>query len=128
MCFDESVQLTSETRHPLPARRANRPAMTLNINGKVPPICFYLCNRLRGWRQVNVTHQRINATLPSKCGSWWMSTSPRRNGSGWSWTTSTPTPAALYGVFPPDEAHRIIRKLGVSLHSQAWELAQYGGV
>ena len=39
---------------------------------------------------------------------------------------STHKPAALYENFPPDEARRILEETGVSLHAQAWQLAQYG--
>jgi hypothetical protein len=86
--------------------------MTLNINGKVPPIGL-------GWSSpgaVGVTSRSRsndpNRTLPNKCGCWSIRTAPRRNASGWGLNHLNPhTPAARYGAFPLDEARRITRKL-----------------
>jgi hypothetical protein len=113
VCFDESpVQLTSETRHPLPARPGQPARYDSEYKREGTANLFLFVQPLRGWRQVNVTHQRTKRDFAE----------PMRLLVDEYFPTAerirlvvdnlnTHTPAALYGVFPPDEARRIIRKL-----------------
>ena len=90
---------------------APQSAMTLNINGKVPPICFCLAS-WRGWRHGNVTKQRTKQDFAQ----------PMRLLLDQYFPTAerirlvvdnlnTHTPAALDGAFLPAEARRSTRKL-----------------
>ena len=59
VCFDESpVQLTSETRHPLPARPGQPARYDSEYKREGTANLFLFVQPLRGWRQVNVTSQR----------------------------------------------------------------------
>ncbi len=59
VCFDESpVQLTSETRHPLPARPGQPACYDSEYKREGTANLFLFVQPLRGWRHVNVTHQR----------------------------------------------------------------------
>ena len=113
VCFDESpVQLTSETRHPLPARPGQPARHDSEYKREGTANLFLFVQPLRGWRQVNVTSQRTNRDFAQQMRllvDQYFPTAERirlvvDN-------LNTHTPAALYGVFPPDEARRITRKL-----------------
>ena len=113
VCFDESpVQLTGETRQPLPARPGRPVCYDTAYKREGTANLFLFVQPRRGWRHVNVTKQRTKADfarqmrlLVDRC----FPTAERirlvvDN-------LNTHTPAALYGVFPADEARRITRKL-----------------
>lgn len=113
MFFDESpVQLTSETRHPPPARPGQPARYDSEYKGEGTANLFLFVQPLRGWRQVNVTSQRTKQDFAQQMRllvDQYFPTAERirlvvDN-------LNTHTPAALYGTFPPDEARRITRKL-----------------
>ena len=104
--------MTSETRHPLPARPGQPTRYDSEYKREGTANLFLFVQPLRGWRQVNVTHQRTKRDFAEQMQllvDEYFPTAERirlvvDN-------LNTHTPAALYGVFPPDEARRIIRKL-----------------
>ena len=113
VCFDESpVQLTSETRHPLPARPGQPARCDSEYKREGTANLFLFVQPLRGWRQVNVTSQRTKQDFAQQMRllvDRYFPTAERirlvvDN-------LNTHTPAALYGVFAPAEARRITRKL-----------------
>ena len=113
MCFDESpVQLTSETRHPLPARPGQPVRYDSEYKREGTANLFLFVQPLRGWRQVNVTKQRTKQDFAQQMRllvDEYFPTAERirlvvDN-------LNTHTPAALYSVFAPTEARRITRKL-----------------
>ena len=113
VCFDESpVQLTSETRHPLPARPGQPARCDSEYKREGTANSFLFVQPLRGWRQVNVTSQRTKQDFAQQMRllvDRYFPTAERirlvvDN-------LNTHTPAALYGVFAPAEARRITRKL-----------------
>jgi hypothetical protein len=111
--FDESpVQLTRETRHPLPARPGQPARYDSEYQREGTANWFLFVQPRRGWRQVNVTSQR---TQPDFAQPMRLLVDPY-------FPTAerirlvvdnlnTPTPAAVYSVFAPAEARRITRKL-----------------
>ena len=113
VCFDESpVQLTSETRHPLPACPGQPARYDSEYKREGTANLFLFVQPWRGWRHVNVTKQRTKQDFAQQM---------RRLVDQYFPTAerirlvvdnlNTHTPAALYGVFPPNEARRITRKL-----------------
>jgi hypothetical protein len=113
VCFDESpVQLTSETRHPLPARPGHPARYDTEYKREGTANLFLFVQPLRGWRHVNVTKQRTKQDFAQQMRllvDQYFPTAERirlvvDN-------LNTHTPAALYSTFPPDEARRITRKL-----------------
>ncbi len=113
VCFDESpVQLTRETRHPLPARPGHPARYDTEYKREGTANLFLFVQPLRGWRHVNVTKQRTKQDFARQMRllvDQYFPTAERirlvvDN-------LNTHTPAALYGAFPPDEARRITRKL-----------------
>jgi len=113
VCFDESpVQLTSETRHPLPARPGQPVRYDSEYKREGTANLFLFVQPLRGWRQVNVTKQRTKQDFAQQMRllvDQYFPTAERirlvvDN-------LNTHTPAALYSVFTPTEARRITRKL-----------------
>jgi len=113
VCFDESpVQLTSETRCPLPARPGQPEGYDCEYKREGTANLFLFVQPLQGWRQVNVTKQRTKQDFARQM---------RLLVDGYFPTAerirlvvdnlNTHTPAALYETFTPDEARRITRKL-----------------
>ena len=113
VCFDESpVQLTSETRQPVPAQPGQPARYDTEYKREGTANLFLFVQPLRGWRHVNVTPQRTKADFAEQM---------RRLVDAYFPTAerirrvldnlNTHTPAALYNVLPPAEARRIIRKL-----------------
>src|SRR5512147_279524 len=112
-CFDESpVQLTSETRRPLPVCPGQPERYDCEYKREGTANLFLFVQPLHGWRHVNVTKQRTKQDFAQQMRllvDQYFSTAERirlvvDN-------LNTHTPAALYGAFPPDEARRITRKL-----------------
>ena len=113
VCFDESpVQLTSETRHPLPARPGHPARYDTEYKREGTANLFLFVQPLRGWRHVNVTSQRTKRDFAQQMrllvDDYFPTAERIRLVVD---NLNTHTPAALYGVFPPDEARRITRKL-----------------
>lgn len=113
VCFDESpVPLTSETRHPLPARSGQPTRYDTEYKREGTANLFLFVQPLRGWRHVNVTQQRTKLDFAQQMRllvDQYFPTAERirlvvDN-------LNTHTPAALYDIFPPAEARRITRKL-----------------
>ena len=130
MCFDESpVQLTSETRHPLPARPGQPARYDSEYKREGTANLFLFVQPLHGWRQVNVTHQRTKRDfaeqmrllvdeyfptaerIPAGCGQ------PQH-----------PYPRGLVRRSSSDEARRMIRKLEFSYTPKHGSWLAYGGV
>jgi len=113
VCFDESpVQLTSETRHPLPARPGHPARYDTEYKREGTANLFLFVQPLRGWRHVNVTKQRTKPDFARQMrllvDDYFPTAERIRLVVD---NLNTHTPAALYGTFPPDEARRITRKL-----------------
>ena len=113
VCFDESpVQLTSETRHPLPARPGHPACYDSEYKREGTANLFLFVQPLRGWRHVNVTHQRTKQDFAQQMrllvDDYFPTAERIRLVLD---NLNTQTPAALYGVLPPHEARRITRKL-----------------
>jgi hypothetical protein len=113
VCFDESpVQLTSETRRPLPARPGRPARYDTEYKREGTANLFLFVQPLRGWRHVNVTKQRTKPDFARQMrllvDDYFPTAERIRLVVD---NLNTHTPAALYGTFPPDEARRITRKL-----------------
>jgi hypothetical protein len=113
VCFDESpVQLTSETRHPLPARPGQPACYDSEYKREGTANLFLFVQPLRGWRHVNVTHRRTKQDFAQQMrllvDDYFPTAERIRLVLD---NLNTHTPAALYGVLPPREARRITRKL-----------------
>ena len=113
VCFDESpVQLTSETRHPLPARPGHPARYDTEYKREGTANLFLFVQPLRGWRHVNVTHQRTKQDFAQQMrllvDDYFPTAERIRLVVD---NLNTHTPAALYSVFSPPEARRITRKL-----------------
>jgi hypothetical protein len=113
VCFDESpVQLTSETRHPLPARPGHPARYDTEYKREGTANLFLFVQPLRGWRHVNVTKQRTQQDFAQQMRLLVDQYFPMAERIRLVVDNlNTHTPAALYGAFPPDEARRITRKL-----------------
>ena len=113
VCFDESpVQLTSETRHPLPARPGHPARYDTEYKREGTANLFLFVQPLRGWRHVNVTKQRTKQDFAQQMRRLVDQYFPMAERIRLVVDNlNTHTPAALYGTFPPDEARRITRKL-----------------
>jgi hypothetical protein len=106
------VQLTSETRHPLPACPGQPARYDSEYKREGTANLFLFVQPWRGWRHVNVTKQRTKQDFAQQMRllvDQYFPTAERirlvvDN-------LNTHTPAALYGVFPPNEARRMTRKL-----------------
>ena len=114
VCFDESpVHLPAETRHPLPAR-PGQPAAGYDSEYKREGTAnlFLFVQPLRGWRHVNVTHQRTKQDFAQQMRLLvddYFPTAERIRAVVDN--LNTHTPAALYSIFFRPEARRITRKL-----------------
>ncbi len=113
VCFDESpVQLTSEKRHPLPARPGQSVCYDYEYQREGTANLFLFVQPLRGWRQVNVTARRTQQDFAQQM---------KRLVDVYFPTAevirlvvdnlNTHTPAALYEAVVPAEARRITRQL-----------------
>jgi len=106
------VQLTSEARHPLPARPGQPARYDSEYKREGTANLFLFVQPLHGWRQVNVTQQRTKQDFAQQMrllvDVYFPAAERIRLVMD---NLNTHTPAALYGVFPPAEARRITRKL-----------------
>lgn len=113
VCFDESpVQLTSETRQPIPAQPGQPARYDTEYKREGTANLFLFVQPLRGWRHVNVTPRRTKADFAQQMrllvDDYFPTAERIRLVLD---NLNTHTPAALYNVLPPAEARRIIRKL-----------------
>ena len=113
MCFDESpVQLTSETRLPLPARPGQPARYDSEYKREGTANLFLFVRPLRGWRHVNVTQQRTKRDFARQMRLLVDQYFPMAERIRLVVDNlNTHTPAALYETFAPVEARRITRKL-----------------
>jgi DDE superfamily endonuclease len=134
VCFDESpVQLTSETRHPLPARPGQPERYDCEYKREGTANLFLFVQPLRGWRHVNVTQQRTPQDFAQQMRLLVDQYFPTAERIRWVVDNlNTHTPAALYGVFPPDEACPEVSKgppdhpqARVSLHPQCFDTSAW---
>jgi len=113
VCMDESSkQLVGETRQPLPPApgRPTRYDYEYQRNG----VCnlFLFCEPLVGWRHLEVTERRTQQDW-----AWAMKTLVDNYYPAADRITvvldnlNTHVPASLYATFPPEEAHRLLRRL-----------------
>jgi len=113
VCFDESpVQLTRETRQPLPAQPGQPVRYDTEYQREGTANLFLFVQPLRGWRHVNVTKQRTQQDFAQQMrllvDQYFPAAERIRLVVD---NLNTHTPASLYRIFPPDEARRITRKL-----------------
>jgi hypothetical protein len=113
VCFDESpVQLTSETRRPLPLCPGQPERYDCEYKREGTANLFLFVHPRRGWRQVNVTKQRTKQDFAQQMrllvDQYFPTAECIRLVVD---NLNTHTPAALYSVFPPNEARRLTRKL-----------------
>ena len=137
VCFDESpVQLTRETRQPIPAQPGQLARYDTEYKREGTANLFLFVQPRRGWRHVNVTPQRTKADFAQQMCLLVDDDFPRAERIRLVLDNpNTHTPAALYSVLPPAEARRILRKLelhytpkhGSWLNMAECELAVLGG-
>jgi hypothetical protein len=113
VCFDESpVQLTSETRLPLPVRPGQPARYDSEYQREGTANLFLFVQPLRGWRHVNVTQQRTKRDFAQQMRLLVDQYFPMAERIRLVVDNlNTHTPAALYETFAPVEARRITRKL-----------------
>ena len=107
--------LTSEARHPWPARPGQGWRYDYEYKREGTANLFLFVQPLRGWRHGATSmspHNGRNRILLSKYACWWMSTSQPPNGFAWSWITSIPIPR------PPCTAFCLrLKRVGSSANS-----------
>ena len=113
ICFDESpVQLTSETRRPLPVRPGQPECYDYEYKREGAANLFLFVQPLQGWRHVNVTAPRTKQDFAQQrrllVDVYFPAADRIRLVMD---KLNTHTPAALYQAFAPAEARRLIRKL-----------------
>jgi hypothetical protein len=113
VCFDEKpVVLHADVQPPLPVAPGRPERRDYEYAREGTRNLFFFVEPLAGWRHVRVTERRTKADY-ARCLQWLVDEAYPQA------TTirlvqdnlSTHTPAALYEVFTPAEARRILRKL-----------------
>ena len=113
VCFDESpVQLIGETRPPLPAAPGQIERIDYEYRRCGTVNLFVLLDAHRPWRRVKVSEQRTACDF-ARCMRELVDVDfPQAERVRVVMDNlSTHTPGALYEAFPPDEAHRLLRRL-----------------
>jgi hypothetical protein len=113
VCFDESpYQLVSEVRQALPVAPGRPARYDYEYRREGTCNLFIFCQPLAGWRHVEVTDRRTARDF-AQCMKALVDIHFPKAGliSVVLDNLNTHTPAALYEVFPPAEARRILRKL-----------------
>ena len=113
VCFDERpVQLVGDVLAPLPLRPRYPRRYDHEYERKGTANLFVMCQPLTGWREVKATHHRKKADFANCMRELVDSHFPDADRIRVVLDNlNTHTPAALYDVFPPHEARRILRKL-----------------
>jgi hypothetical protein len=115
VCMDEQpVQLTKETRMPLPATRERPRRVDYEYERAGTASLFLFCEPLAGWRQVTVRAQRtkldwaqeVAALLRTRYAAAEKVILVCDN-------LNTHTLGAFYEAFPPDEARTLVRRLEI---------------
>jgi DDE superfamily endonuclease len=113
VCFDECpCQLVQEVRAPEPAQgpKARRVDYEYKRNGTAN--LFMVVEPKAGWRHVQVTQRRTKMDFAVQMKGLVDTHFPQAEVIRVVLDNlNTHTPAALYEVFPPEEAHRIVSKL-----------------
>ena len=122
VCFDEtSKQLVAEKRAPIPAKAGRRERFDYEYQRNGTRNLFMTCEPLAGWRHVAVTGRRTMEDFAHQMR--WLS------------DAAYPEAEKVRVVLDNLNTHRGLRAeggqtgdptAGVSLYSQAWELAQHG--
>ena len=113
ICFDESpIQLTSETRRPLPVRPGQPACYDYEYQREGTANLFLLVPPLQGGRHVKVTAQRTQQDFAQQMrllvDVYFPAADRIRLVVD---KLNTHTPAALYQAFAPAEARRLLRKV-----------------
>jgi len=113
VCFDERpVQLLQDVYDPIPAQpgQVRRYDYEYKRNGTAN--LFVMCQPLAGWREVKTTHRRTKIDFAHCMKELVDVHFPDAKGIRLVLDNlNTHTPGALYEVFEPQEARRILRKL-----------------
>src|SRR3954469_7144044 len=113
VCFDESpVQLIGETRPPLPAAPGQIERIDYEYRRCGTVNLFVMVDAHRPWRRVKVSEQRTACDF-ARCMRELVDVDcPQAERIRVVMDNlSTHRPGSLYEAFPPDEAHRILRRL-----------------
>lgn len=113
VCFDElPYQVVGETRTPLPARPGQPERYDYEYRRMGTANLFVIFDPDRGWREVTVTARRSKRDFAEQMRTLVDEHYPEAEVIRVVLDNlNTHTPAALYAVFPPAEARRIVRKL-----------------
>jgi hypothetical protein len=113
VCMEESSkQLVGETRQPLPAEPGQPARYDYEYQRNGVCNLFLFCEPLVGWRHLEVTERRTQQDW-----AWAMKTLVDDYYPAADRITvvldnlNTHVPASLYATFPPEEAHRLLRRL-----------------
>jgi hypothetical protein len=113
VCFDECpCQLIEEVRAPEPAQGAKPRRVDYEYKRNGTANLFMVVEPRAGWRQVQVTQRRTKADFAAQMKELVDTHFPQAEVIRVVLDNlNTHTPAALYEVFPPQEARRIVSKL-----------------
>lgn len=113
VCFDERpVQLVGDVLVPIPLRPGRPRRYDHEYERKGTANLFVMCQPLTGWREVKATEHRCKSDF-ARCMQELLDVHfPEAELIRVVLDNlNTHSPSALYEVFPPDEARRILRKL-----------------
>ncbi len=113
VCFDERpVQLVAETRPPVPVAPGQPARVDYEYQRNGTANLFLAFCPEASWRRVDVTDRRTTADYAQQMRKLVDQDFPEAEVVRLVVDNlNTHTPAALYATFPPEEAHRIARKL-----------------
>ena len=113
VCFDESpVQLIGETRQPLPAAPGQVERVDYEYRRCGTVNLFVVLDAHRPWRRVKVSEQRTACDFAQCMRELVDVDFPQAERIRVVMDNlSTHMPGSLYEAFPPDEAHRLLRRL-----------------
>lgn len=129
ICFDETpYQLIEEVRKPLPPEpdQPERYDFEYKRNGSVNLFAYF--QPLAGWRHIEVTQQRTKVDFAKQMKDlvdiYYRDADVIRLVVD---NLNIHNPAALYEVFEPQEARRIVQKRFVPLYTQTCQLVEPSG-